>query len=86
MSIPWSAGPHVTRGTAARLGSVRTIELWDDAARECGARLGLKHALKRFRVLEHLPALPPGGQRSLIIRVRPKAAYCDNQCAHESWF
>ena len=83
VSIPWSAGEHVTRGTAARLGNVRTIELRHEVLshRQRRACVNLEHALAPCRVLEHLPALRPGGQRSLELTLAGGVRYFHASCA-----
>ena len=82
MSIPWSAGKQVTRGSAARLGNVRMIELRDIAGWAMQYQgVVFQRAIAPFRVLEHLPALRPGGQRLLAIHLASELPVIHNTCA-----
>ena len=82
VSIPWSAGKQVTRGSAARLGNVRMIELRDIAGWAMQYQgVVFQRAIAPFRVLEHLPALQPGDQRLLIIILASESPVLHNTCA-----
>ena len=87
VSIPWSAGERLTTDSVGCLGNVCTIELRDDAVKRSGDAtkgwpcVDFGRALAHFRVLEHLPALRPGGQRSLVVSFSPSVRYFHDRCA-----